>query len=274
MTRSRFNRLVLGCVGGAAAVLVAVGPQHVAVEAQGTSGTIVGHVRLTAPAPPSPVIRMGGDPKCSAAAGGKRVTQDFVVRSADGGLANTFVNLQGSFPATPVPTEPVTLDQRGCIFVPRMIGVRVGQAIQVMNSDDTAHNVHSLSTRGGNAFNVSQPRKGMTNRLPVKSEDVVMRIKCDLHPWMVAWVGVVPHPYFAVSGGDGSFTIARVPPGRHTIQTWHEAYGRLTRTVDVKAGQTTTVDFVYTGKEKPGTADVRDLVIPGDAEAVTLIAGR
>jgi plastocyanin len=273
MTRSRFNRVALGCVGGAAAVLVAAVPQRVTVEAQGAGGTIVGHVRLTAPAPPSPVIRMGGDPRCGAAAGGKRVTQDFVVRSADGGLANTFVNLQGSFPATPVPADPVTLDQRGCIFVPRMVGVRVGQAIQVMNSDDTAHNVHSLSTHG-NAFNVSQPRKGMTNRFPVKAEDVVMRIKCDIHSWMVAWVGVVPHPYYAVSGADGSFTIARVPPGRHTIQTWHEAYGRLTRTVDIKAGQTATVNFVYTGKEKPGTADVRELVIPGDAQAVTLIAGR
>ena len=274
MTCSPFDRLVLGCVGGAAALLVAVGPQRVTVEAQGASGTIVGHVRLTASAPPSPVVRMGGDPKCSAAAGGKRVTQDFVVRSADGGLANTFVNLQGSFPATPVPTEPVTLDQRGCIFVPRMVGVRVGQALQAMNSDNTAHNVHSLSRHGGNAFNVSQARQGMTSRLPVKSEDIVMRIKCDIHSWMVAWVGVVPHPYFAVSGNDGSFTIARVPPGRHTIQTWHEAYGRLTRTVDVKAGQTATIDFVYTGKEKPSTADVRDLVIPGDGQAVTLIAGR
>jgi plastocyanin len=273
MIRLRSNRLVVGCIGGAAAVLAAALPQQRTVEAQGTSGTIVGHVRLTGPAPPSPIIRMGGDPRCSAAAGGKRVTQDFVVRSADGGLANTFVNLQGSFPATPVPAEPVTLDQRGCIFVPRMVGVRVGQAIQMMNSDNTAHNVHSLSTHG-NAFNVSQPLKGMTNRFPAKSEDVVMRIKCDIHSWMVAWVGVVPHPYFAVSGGDGSFTIARVPPGRHTIQTWHEAYGRLTRTVDVKAGQTATVDFVYTGKEKPGTADIRDLVIPGDAQAVTLIAGR
>ena len=273
MTRPLLNRLVLGCVGGAAAVLVAAGPRSVAVEAQGATGTIVGHVRLTPSAPPSPIIRMGGDPRCSAAAGGKRVTQDFVVRSADGGLANTFVNLQGSFPATPVPTQPVALDQRGCIFVPRMVGVQVGQTLQVTNSDNTAHNVHSLSTHS-NAFNVSQPRKGMTSRFPLKSEDVVMRIKCDIHSWMVAWVGVVPHPYFAVSGGDGSFAIARVPPGRHTIQTWHEAYGRLTRTVDVKAGQTATADFVYTGKEKPSAAGVMELVIPGDVQAVTLIAGR
>ena len=80
MTRSPFNRLALECVAGAAAILVAAAPQRFIVEAQGTSGTIVGHVRLTGPAPPSPVIRMGGDPKCGAAAGGKRVTQDFAVR--------------------------------------------------------------------------------------------------------------------------------------------------------------------------------------------------
>jgi plastocyanin len=264
------TRLLLLAV---AAAVSAAGPQSVALEAQGATGTIVGHVRLTAPAPPLPPIRMGADPQCNAAVGGKRVTQDYVVRSADGGLANVFVNVQGSFPAAPAPAQPVTLDQRGCVFVPRMVGARVGQTLEVTNNDGTAHNVHSLSTRG-NAFNVSQPRRGMTNKFPLKSEDVVLRVKCDIHSWMVAWVGVVPHPYFAVSGGDGSFNIARVPPGRYTIQTWHEAYGRLTRTVDVKAGQTATVDFSYTGKEKPSTAGIRDLVIPGNAAAATLIAAR
>ncbi|MBI4888780.1 MAG: carboxypeptidase regulatory-like domain-containing protein [Acidobacteria bacterium] len=267
------KRVVLLSATGAVALLVAAGPQRVALDAQGTMGTIVGHVRLTAPAPPSPVIRMGGDPRCAAANGGRRVTQDFVVRSADGGLAHTFVSLQGSFPTTPVPSQPVALDQRGCLFVPRMIGARVGQTLQITNSDGTAHNVHSLSERG-NAFNMSQPLKAMTNTFTLTSEDVVMRVKCDIHSWMVAWIGVVPHPYFAVSGADGAFTIARVPPGRYAVQTWHEAYGRLTRTVDVKAGQTATVDLVYSGKEKPSTAGVIDLVIPGDAPSATLIAAR
>jgi hypothetical protein len=244
-----------------------------AVEAQGEAGTIVGHVRLMATAPPNAVIRMGGDPMCSKAVAGKRITQDIVVRSADGGLSNVFINLLGSFPSTPAPSQPVTIDQQGCLFVPRMSGARVGQTLQATNSDPTGHNVHSLSTHG-NAFNVMQPKQGMMNRFPLKSEDIVMRIKCDLHSWMVAYVGVVRHPYYAVSGSDGSFTIARVPPGRHTIQTWHEQYGRLTRTVDVKAGQTATVDFVYTGKEKPSTAGVVNLVVPGDAAAITLIAAR
>jgi len=267
------KHLLLAAATAAGALVSAAGPQSAALEAQGATGTIVGHVQLMAAAPPLPPIRMGADPRCNTAAAGKRVTQDYVVRSADGGLANVFVNLQGSFPAAPVPAQPVTLDQRGCVFVPRMVGARVGQTIQVTNSDDTAHNVHSLSTRG-NAFNVSQPRKGMMSNFPMRSEDVVMRVKCDIHSWMVAWVGVVPHSYFAVSGADGSFNIARVPPGRYTIQTWHEAYGRLNRTIDVKAGQTAKIDFVYTGKEKPSTAGIRDLVIPGSADAVTLIAAR
>ena len=248
-------------------------PHATSVEAQGQPGTIVGQVRLMVTAPPNAIIRMGGDPRCSKAAVGKRITQDIVARSADGGLANVFVNLQGSFPSTPAPSQPVTLDQQGCLFVPRMSGARVGQTLQVTNSDPTGHNVHSLSAHG-NAFNIMQPKQGMMNKFPLKSEDLVMRIKCDLHSWMVAYVGVVRHPYYAVSGGDGAFTIARVPPGRHTIQTWHEQCGRLTRTVDVKAGQTATVDFVYTGKEEPSTASVIDLVVPGDAAAITLIAAR
>ena len=250
-----------------------VGPA-IALAAQGAAmGTITGHVRLMSPAPPNPIVRMGADPQCSRAAGGKRVTQDIVLRSADGGLANAFVNLQGSFPATPVPTQSVVLDQRGCVFTPRVVGARVGQTIEVRNSDMTAHNVHSMSTKG-NAFNTSQPLLGMVNKFPLKAEDVVMRVKCDIHSWMLAWVGAVPHPYFAVSGADGSFAIQRVPAGRHTIQVWHEAYGVLKMTVDVKAGQTATVDFSYTGKEKPSLAGVRDLVIPANVTAVTLVAAR
>jgi plastocyanin len=241
------------------------------VEAQGGTGVISGHVRLTGPAPANPVIRMGGDPRCGRAAGGRRMTQDIVLKGADGGLANVFVNLQGSFKAAPSP-QPVTIDQKGCVFMPRVVGAQVGQTLQVTNSDPTGHNVHSVSGRG-NTFNVSQPKQGMVNRFQLKSDEVVMRIRCDIHSWMISYVGVLPHPYFSVSGTDGAFTIQRVPAGRHTIQTWHEAYGRLTKTVDVKAGQTVTVDFAYTGKEKPSTAAVQDLVVPDGPASVVLLAG-
>lgn len=248
---------------GVAAMASGLAPQS--LDAQGATGTIVGHVRLTGPAPGNTVIRMGGDPRCSRAAGDRRVTQDVVLKSADGGLANVLVNLQGSF-KTPPSSQPVAIDQRGCVYVPRVVGAQVGQTLQVTNSDATGHNVHSLSEKG-NAFNVSQPKQGMVNRFQLTSDELVMRIRCDFHSWMISYVAIVPHSYFSVSGIDGAFTIQRVPAGRRTIQTWHEAYGRLTTTVDVKPGQTVTVDLAYTGKEMPAAAAMQDLALPAHVHA-------
>ena len=263
ISRGQSTRAAFLVAAGVAAIAAILAP--LALDAQGATGTIVGHVRLTGPAPANTIIRMGGDPRCGRAAGGRRVTQDVVLKSADGGLASVFVSLQGSFKATPS-SQPVTIDQQGCIFVPRVVGAQVGQTLQISNSDPTGHNVHSLSEKG-NAFNVSQPKQGMVTRFPLKSDELVMRIRCDIHSWMVSYVAIVPHPYFSVSGMDGAFTIQRVPAGRHTIQTWHEAYGRLTKTVDVKPGQTVTVDLAYTGKEKPAAAAMQELTLPADVHA-------
>ena len=257
------RRLLVLLTACAAVPMMAAGPLVQEPEAQAAAtGTITGRVRLMSAAPANSIIRMGADPLCSRANAGKRLTQEVVLRSADGGLANAFVDLQGTFPATPVPAAPVAIDQRGCIFVPRVIGARVGQTLQVTNSDPTAHNVHSLSTRG-NAFNVSQPLAGMKSTFPLKNDDVVMRIKCDIHSWMVSYVGVVAHSYFGVSGADGAFRITGVPAGRHAIRVWHERYGRLMKNVEVKAGGTVTVDFAYTGNEQPSAAGIQDLVVPG-----------
>jgi len=260
------RRLYSFATAGAVVMLWAAGPHVAAPAAQAGGGTIIGHVRLMSAAPANATIRMGADPLCSRATRGTPVTSGVVLRSADGGLANAFVDVQGKFPAGAVPTAPVTIDQKNCIFIPRVVGARVGQPLQITNSDPTAHNVHSLSTKNG--FNVSQPRAGMMSTFQLKSEDVVMRIKCDLHPWMVTYVGVAAHPYFAVSGADGAFRITGVPAGKYPIRVWHERYGRLTANVDVKAGQTATVDFSYKGTEQPSTAGIQEFVVP----AHTLLA--
>jgi hypothetical protein len=135
---------------------------------------------------------MGADPMCSRQYAGKRALQEFVIRSADGGLVNAFIDLQGKFPVAKATAEPVTLDQRGCLYTPRVLGMQVGQTLQIKNNDSLLHNVHSLSTRG-NAFNVSQPQAVMVYKVQLKNPDVIMRIKCDVHSWMTAYLGVEPH---------------------------------------------------------------------------------
>jgi plastocyanin len=207
-------------------------------------GAIRGHIRVNGKPPGNPVIRMGMDPMCAKLNAGKRPVQEIVVATADGSLANVFVSLQGSFPASPVPSQPVTIDQRACVYVPRVVGARVGQTLQVRNSDELLHNVHSASAHGNN-FNISQPKAGVVTPLQLKTAEMMLRVTCDVHRWMTAFVGVVSHPYFATTGGAGTYAIADVPAGTHTIQAWHEQFGVVTRTVRVTAGSTSTVDFAY-----------------------------
>jgi hypothetical protein len=246
-------------------------PRSATVTAQtATAGVVEGRVILAGPAPANPIIRMGADPKCSRHYSGRRAVQQFVLRSADGGLANAFVDLQGQFAATTATADLVTLDQRGCLFAPRVLGMRVGQTLQIRNSDPLLHNVHSLSTRG-NAFSVSQPRGGMIYKVPLKNPDVMLRIKCDVHSWMTAYIGVEPHPYFAISGEHGAFRIAGVPAGRYSIRTWHERYGQLVQPLSVNAGKTTTIELGYTGHESPSAARVQELTLPEGVTAAAFV---
>jgi plastocyanin len=207
-------------------------------------GAIKGHVKLTGKIPGNPVIRMGIDPMCSKLNAGRRPVQEAVAATADGSLANVFVRLQGSLPSSPVPSTPVMIDQRACIYTPRVVGARVGQTLQVRNSDELLHNVHGLSA-GGNTFNVGQPKAGITSEFRLKQEEIMLRIGCDVHRWMVAFVGVVNHPYFATTGAAGTYAIENVPAGSYTLHTWHEQFGVLSQTVRVTPGATATVDFAY-----------------------------
>lgn len=249
--------LVTGLAAGLAAQAPAKAPAQAA--APGRGGRIVGHIRQTGPAPGNPLMRMGVDPVCATMNRDGRPVQQFVVRAADGALANVFVALQGTFPKTPVPTQPVTITQEKCIYSPRVVAGRVGQTLMIVNRDQTLHNLHSISTKG-NDFNVTQPQFGMVFSYKLKSPDV-MRLKCDVHSWMMGYIGVVDHPYFAVTGADGAFAMDNVPPGRQTIRIWHEVFGEMTKVVEVKAGETVTADLVFSGPAKKA-ARVRDLVVP------------
>lgn len=231
------------------------------------TGVVQGHVRLSSAAPANPVIRMGADPACSQLYATERPAQEFVVRSVDGGLANAFVRVRGEFPqAPPPPSQPVVLEQRGCVYRPHVVGIRVGQRLEVRNLDPTSHNVHSLSTHG-NQFNVTQLRSGPPVNFTMKHDELMLRITCDVHSWMNIFVGVMRHPYFAVSGADGRFTIAGVPVGRQTVEVWHERYGPLSTTVTVDAIRPAAAEFTYTGNERPA-APTAVLTVPSAPFAV------
>lgn len=226
-------------------------------QAAAATGSISGRVILSGPPPGNPVIRMTMDPMCGKMTAGKRVVDEIVMADRQGNLGNVFVSLRGAFPETQVPTTAVIVDQKECMYIPRVVGVRVGQSLEVHNSDQLMHNVHAFS-KNGNGFNVSVPRAGMVQRFQLKNEESMLRLRCDVHRWMTSFIGVMSNDYFAVTRGDGVFRIQQVPVGTHTIQAWHERYGVVSQTVKVTAGRDTVVSFAYSGSEKaPPIADLR-----------------
>ena len=210
------------------------------------TGTIKGHVKITGKLPGNSVIRMGVDPKCGQLNQGKQVVNEIYKATADGSLANVFVRLEGQFPKTPIPSTPVILDQKNCIYTPRVTGMMLGQTLEIRNSDNLLHNVHSVSNEENN-FNLAQTKAGVVDKYKPKKAEVMMRLGCEVHRWMAAYVGVVTNPYFATSDASGNFTISGVPPGTYTIDAWHEKFGPTKKTVTVKAGGTAAVDFTYAG---------------------------
>jgi plastocyanin len=163
--------------------------------------------------------------------GNQKPGEDLVL-SSKRGIRNAVVSLQ-----TPPPgarwdgaQKPVQLDQVGCIYVPRVVVVPVGGTVDFLNSDRLLHNLHSASKENA-PFNRTQPRGRTVSMTFAKPE--IVRIDCDLHSWMRAWVVVAEHPFYAVTGSEGEFALDNVPPGRYTLQIWQETLGIVTRDVVV-----------------------------------------
>jgi hypothetical protein len=259
----------------AAAMIAAAGLGTTATVAAQGGGTVEGVVRLTGMPPPNLSIRMGADPNCLKINGGKRIIQNTVTKSFDDGLADVFVHVTGRInDSGGGNTEPPVINQQGCLYHPRVLGARVGQVIQIKNSDPTLHNIKSHSNKG-NDLNVGQPQAGLVFNFTPKSEEIMLHVQCEVHSWMNGFVGVLTHPYYAVTDTTGAFKITGVPAGAQRIQVWHEIYGPLTQIVEVKAGATARLVFAYTGTEKPGAPDglaMQDVTIPAAASALQIVA--
>ena len=211
-----------------------------------TAGTIAGKVILEGTPPENPILRMTSDSACASAHGGREVRADtFVVDN--GALQNVFVYIRdglGNKYLFETPTEPVKLDQKGCQYTPHVVGLRVTQPLEVHNSDSTLHNVHGMPDKN-TEFNVGQPVPGMKNTVTFTVPEVMIPFKCDVHAWMNAYIGVVNHPYFAVTGSGGTFKLETVPPGTYTIEAWHEKLGRQEQTVTLGEKESRDVTFTF-----------------------------
>jgi len=238
-----FLAISLACGGNSAAPPAATaGP---AVD-PATAATITAIVKFEGQPPAPEMITLTGDPKCVSENGGPQRADERVLVGEDQSLQNVFVYVKdglGNF-GFPIPTAPVVLDQDKCRYTPRVIGVRVGQTLQVHNSDPLLHNVRSNAVIN-QAFNKSTPLEGVSFNHTFATKEVMVPFKCDVHGWMSAYVGVLDHPYFGTTARDGKVILGNLPPGTYTIEAWHEALGTRTQQVTIAAKESKDVSFSF-----------------------------
>ena len=209
-----------------------------------TAGNITGTVTFEGTPPPPEVLDMASEADCAAT-----YTGDPEVSWVDvggGGLADVFIYIREGLEGMsfPVPAQAVVIDQQGCQYRPLVAGVMVGQSVAFRNSDGLLHNINASPT-ANRPFNVSQPVNMDTER-EFAAPEVMIPIQCDVHGWMAGYIGVVTHPYHAVSGGGGGFDLSQLPPGEYVIEAWHARLGTQEQTVTVTTGQTAEVTFNFT----------------------------
>lgn len=211
------------------------------------AGSVTGSVQFSGTAPKAEPLSMNADPTCAAAHSTPVLDQSVLV-NANGTLKNVFVYVKEGLEGKTFETSktPVQIDQKGCMYNPRVLGLQVGQPLEIVNSDSTLHNVHSLAEKS-KQFNLGMPLQGMKINKKFDQPEVMVKFKCDVHPWMAAYIGVLPHPHFAVSGDDGSFKIENLPAGEYTIEAWHEKYGVQTQKVTVTDADAAKADFSFKG---------------------------
>jgi hypothetical protein len=211
------------------------------------TASIEGRVTYAGTAPVPETLRTDSDAACRHKQEGPVVRESLVV-GPEGGLTHAYVHVVSGLGdrVFAAPQEPVTLDQRGCTYRPHVVGVQVGQPLRVLNSDPTLHNVHTMS-KANRPFNFGMPVQGQESQRFFTRPEVMVKAKCDVHPWMAAFIGVSDHPFFQVTGSDGAFTLRGLPAGTFEIEVWHESLGPKRETVTVADGESKSIQFVYPG---------------------------
>lgn len=214
----------------------------------GTAASIHGTVKYDGPKPKPQIIDMSSDPACVKAHGGKQYDESLVV-NGKGDLAEAFVyvskGLEGKHFA--MPDAPVTIDQKGCWFRPRVLGVQVGRELSVVNSDPVTHNIHPMP-KDNREWNHSQGPGDPPMHRKFTHVEIGIPVKCNIHGWMHADINVVDSPYYTVTKDDGSFTLPNLPPGTYTVTAWHENLGTQEATVTVPASGKVEQNLLFHAK--------------------------
>lgn len=210
----------------------------------GPGASVAGKIRFDGPRPATSPIAMRSDPAC-ASEHPQPIHAEDVVTGQNGTLENVIVFVsQGADNKTyDVPQTPAVMEQKGCMYEPHVVAMRAGQTLRVVNEDKTTHNIHPMPT------NNREWNKAQTPGQPIEEkfarEEVSIPVKCNIHPWMHGYIAVFKHPYFAVTGKDGSFELKSLPPGEYTIEAWHEKLGTMTQHVRIAQGENKKLDFTF-----------------------------
>ena len=237
--RGRVNAMRL------AAVLVAVSVGSGAGVAYAAS-TINGTITFDGKAPNLRPIAMDADPAC-AKKHSAPVANEMLALGSGNTMGNIMVWVSKGVPAGktyPAPKTPVVLDQNGCLYKPHVMGIMVGQPYRILNSDGVLHNIHTLP-KINTPYNKGMPPTLKEDTTVFSKPEEVFHIKCDVHPWMSAYIAVFTHPFYSVTSTDGKFSIAGLDPGTYEVTAWHEKLGTKTASVTVAANETKTQDFKF-----------------------------
>ncbi|MGA7924505.1 MAG: carboxypeptidase regulatory-like domain-containing protein [Candidatus Sulfotelmatobacter sp.] len=213
------------------------------------AASVKGVVRFEGTAPKSKLISMSADPSC-AKQHPSPVFAEEVMADSKGDLQNVIVFVsEGLGDRTfDAPTEPVVVEQKGCMYMPHVLAMRANQTLHMVNDDSTSHNIHPTPANNREWNKAELP--GSTMDETFSRPEIAIPVKCNIHPWMRGYIAVFKHPYFVVTGKNGSFDLTNLPPGTYMIEAWHEKLGTATQKITIGAGETKNLDFVF--KSKPG----------------------
>jgi len=213
------------------------------------AASVKGVVRFEGTPPKSKLISMSADPSC-AKQHPSPVFAEEVMTDSKGDLQNVIVFVsEGLGDRTfDAPTEPVVVEQKGCMYMPHVLAVRANQTLHLVNDDSTSHNIHPTPANNREWNKAELP--GSTMDETFSRPEIAIPVKCNIHPWMRGYIAVFKHPYFAVTGKNGSFDLSNLPPGTYMIEAWHEKLGTATQKITIGASETKNLDFVF--KSKPG----------------------